>query len=33
MREFVSLYLLLRSGGNTMWFSPQHAWHLYRNTR
>jgi hypothetical protein len=33
MREFVSLYLLLRSGGNTMWFSLQHAWHLYRNTR
>lgn len=33
MKDFCSLYLLLRSGGNTVAFSLRHAWHLYRNAR
>ena len=32
LREYVCLYRLLRSGGNTIRFSAQHAWHLLRQS-
>lgn len=33
MKDFCSLYLLLRRGGNTVAFSLRHAWTVLRNAR